>query len=81
MSVCQATGGGAQTEECRRRVEEVERLLRENTEVRHVVLLHVGRMTVCMYVCESGEGGRGTDGGVQETGGGGGETTPGEYRG
>ena len=42
MSVCQATGGGAQTEECRRRVEEVEKLLRENTEVRYVVFLSVG---------------------------------------
>ena len=55
----QASGGGALTEECRRRVEEVERLLRENTEVRHDALLSVGWMTVCMYVCVSGDGGGG----------------------
>ena len=38
----QASGGGALTEECRKRVEELEKLLRENTEVRYVVLLSVG---------------------------------------
>ena len=42
----QASGGGALTEECRRRVEEVERLLRENTEVRSVCLC-----VVCVYIC------------------------------